>query len=236
MAIRLELELEDIQQDLENLPSIKPDCRIGDFGCCDGYITLALMLQLDAIDCIGIDKSNYWRLPTIEEARQYFNTETNIPAEGLTEKVRQLVNRGRWPAFQQNDILKPNGLPHDLDLAYCKMFVKNIYFGGYENLPKGRDGLAFAVNNMLDCVKQNGLFCFVEESNGYGEGDDGNLSFGQILEQVLKQVEGQEKLTLLHRRTFNRHVIGEGGTRIKKSSVGVDFGLDHLVVYHARKR
>ena len=74
MAIRLELELEDIRQDLDGQPLNLTDCRIGDFGCNDGYITMGLMCQLDAIDCIGIDKRDNWQLQTIEEARHYFNT------------------------------------------------------------------------------------------------------------------------------------------------------------------
>ena len=44
----LKLEIEDLQEEMKGLPSLKPGCRIGDFGCGEGYTTLSLMLILQA--------------------------------------------------------------------------------------------------------------------------------------------------------------------------------------------
>ena len=144
------------------LPLSKPDCKLGDFGCGDGYVTLSLMLHLNAKECFGVDKNNDWKLPTIEEAKLEFNTGQNVPVGDLSEEVRQLLNEERWPTFQQDDVLKPHDLPKNLDLAYCKRLLTNIREGAYNNSLNEDDRLSRAINNIVDCIKQRGLFCLVE--------------------------------------------------------------------------
>lgn len=161
---RLNLELEDIQEELMGLPLIRADCRIADFGCERGYTTLALMLALHAIDCIGVDKNRTWQLPTLDEAQQYFkNIKEGHQTNGSPEKVKQLLDEKRWPRFQQQDVLDAQNLPDNLDLAYCKLLLGNIFGGDYGNSRKSYDGVNKAIQNIAGCIKQDGLFCFAEK-------------------------------------------------------------------------
>lgn len=166
---RLQLELEAIQQELAGLPLSKPDCTIGDFGCGEGYATLSLMLHLGAKECTGVDngvdKDRAWKLPTIEEARDYFNTGQNVSTGGLSEKVRQLLYEERWPKFQQEDVVDAEKLPNNLDLAYCRKLLTNILNGDYNNSLKGVDVLNRAIKNIVGRISQGGFFCLVETIN-----------------------------------------------------------------------
>ncbi len=178
---RLQHELEDIQEELAGLPLNKHDCRIGDFGCGSGYATLSLMLCLNAIDCVGIDKDT-WELPSVDEVRYSFNTEQAAHADSLSEKVKQLLDEGRYPTFRQDDVLKPQDLPKNLDLAYCRRFLANL----------GGDNLNRAIRNIVDCIKQNGFFCLVEEKNFR---DDLSYSFFPNLKFLrVCQVERQDRV------------------------------------------
>lgn len=159
---RLQLELEDIQEELRCLPVPTPNCRIGDFGCGSGYSTLSLMLHLHAIDCRGVDKNNFWDLPTIEEARQQFNNGQDAPAGSSIEKAKQLLAEERWPRFQLGDVLDAENLPKNLDLGYCKLLLRNIHNEAYGNPPKAEDGLFRAINKIVNCIRQGGFFCLVE--------------------------------------------------------------------------
>lgn len=155
---RLQLELEDVEQELEGLPLGKADCKIGDFGCGDGYATLSLMIHLHAIDCTGVDKLADWQLPTIEEVKLPFSTITDAHIDDLVEKVNQLLNNGRFPRFRQDDVLHPNNLPNNLDLAYCKLFFGNIYGGDFNNSPSGIDGFNLAINNIMAVLGKMAYF------------------------------------------------------------------------------
>jgi SAM-dependent methyltransferase len=160
---RLELELEDIGQELECLPLSKPDCKIGDFGCGEGFATLSLMLHLDAFACTGVDKSETWQLPSIGEAKRQFSTIEDSSIDSLSVRVKHLLNDMRFPQFQLSDVLKSKDLPKDLDLAYCKKLLVNIDDPAYGNPPKSEDGLTRSINNIVNSLKQGGLFCLVEK-------------------------------------------------------------------------
>jgi hypothetical protein len=211
---RLALELEDIQQDLEGLPSIKPDCRIGDFACGSGYSTLGLMLEYHAIDCFGIDMSKSWQLPSMMQLRDDFNTvnDSDAPTNDISKKVKQLLDGGCWPTFRQADILDIHNLPSDLDLIYCKRLLHSIYMEEYDNSPNGEEGVKVAINNMVSCLSPNGLLCLVEKPG---------INFTAYLEQA--------NLTFLRIHGFRRLEI-KGNQRIDTPAKGFDF-----VVYHARK-
>lgn len=212
---RLALELEDIQQDLEGLPSIRSECRIGDFACGSGYATLCLMLEYHAMDCFGIDMSKSWQLPSRMQMQDDFDTvnDNDAPTNGISKKVKQLLDEGSWPTFRQADILDVHNLPSDLDLIYCKRLLHSIYMEEYDNSPNGEEGVIVALNNMVGCLKPNGLLCLVEKAG---------INFAPYLERA--------KLTSLHTRSFRRPEI-KGHQRIATS---VEEGFD-FVVYHARK-
>jgi len=191
---RLKLELEDIEQELEGLPFTKPDCKICDFGCGEGYTTLGLMLHLDAVACTGVDKYKTWQLPTLEEAKLQFITPEDSSIDRLSVRIKHLLHNGRFPRFQQDDVLRPNNLPGNLDLAYCKLFLGNIYGGDFNNSPKGIDGFNLAINSIMDCVKQDGILCLVEKHN-----------WTESLEKL--------EVKLLNCRSIVRNEISETGER-----------------------
>ena len=53
---KFEFEREDLRQDLTGLDLDLSKCRIGDFACGWGYVTLGLMLELQCHECIGVDR------------------------------------------------------------------------------------------------------------------------------------------------------------------------------------
>jgi SAM-dependent methyltransferase len=211
---RLALELEDIQQDLEGLPPIKPDCRIGDFACGSGYATLCLMLEYHAIDCFGIDNSKSWQLPSIPQLQNDSDivNDNDVPTNDISKKVKQLLDEGRWPIFRQADILDVHHLPTDIDLVYCKRLLHSIYMEEYDNSPNGEEGVIRAIDNMVGCLRPNGLLCLVEKPG---------INFTAYLERA--------NLTFLRIHGFRRLEI-KGNQRLDTPAKGLDF-----VVYHARK-
>lgn len=158
---RLERELEDVRQELMGLPLIAPDCRIADFGCGYGYAIMSLMLELDAVECIGVDSDeNKWQLPTIGQAQEYFKVgKDNFPKDNLSARLSELLERKRWPTFQRADILTSENLPKNLDIAYCKSLLGNL---PQEN---GHLILNRTINNIVDCLKQGGILCVVDKNN-----------------------------------------------------------------------
>jgi SAM-dependent methyltransferase len=151
---RLNHELENIQEELKGLLAITPNCKIADFGCGSGYASMCMMLELHAADCIGVDNVNNWQW-NIDEVRPYLNSITDAHADDLSNQLKQMLGEGRWPTFQQDDVLKSKELPNNLDLAYCKLLLVNIK----------ADRINQVINNIVECIKQDGLVCLVERQN-----------------------------------------------------------------------
>jgi hypothetical protein len=172
----LKLELEDLQEELRSVSLNIPDSRVGDFGCGAAYTTLSLMLLLMANECVGIDKfAGDSFSPSCQEVRQGFdavkdtilNAPGNLQENALKRDIWKLFSGARCPTFQQGDVLIGHNLPSNLDFAYCKRLLGNIYSGEYDNSPKGEEGVSRAINNMVGTLRQGGILCVVEKANIY---------------------------------------------------------------------
>lgn len=168
---RLKLELEDLQEFLRGYILDMPDCKVGDFGCEYGYTSLSLMLQLNAAECIGIDSFTGKDFsPTLEQAQQGLDNlkaeilamPENSQEDDLISATRNLLRKGRFPVLRQEDIVQSNNLPKNLDFAFCKLVLGNIFTGEYLNTIRGEDGVNHAIQNITDSTKQNGVICLVE--------------------------------------------------------------------------
>lgn len=171
----LKLEMEDIQDELFSVPLNTPIRKICDFGCGEGYTTLSLMLALKANECIGIDKfSGDLLSPSLQRVEQVFKNlqdemlNTFDFKEGsLQQDLQRLFSESGSPVFQGGDILKGDNFPDNLDFAYCKKVLGNIYTGEYNNVPSGEEGVSLAINNIARTIKQGGIFCAVEKVSAY---------------------------------------------------------------------
>jgi len=170
---RLKLELEDLQEFLRGLVLNIPDCRVGDFGCERGFTSLSLMLELNAAECTGVDTFTGIDLsPTLEQAQQELDNvkarvlavQENPQEDGLIREIQNLLRNGRYPMLQQDDIVQSNSLPKNLDFAFCRLVLGNIYEGAYGNLLKGEQAVELAVKNIAASTKQGGLVCVVERN------------------------------------------------------------------------
>jgi hypothetical protein len=186
----LKLQYEDIKQDLGEIVSKFSDCKVGDFGCEWGYTTLSLMIALHTTECIGIDFRSSWRLPNFDDAKRLYSDKT--PGDELEEIVQNLLEEKRWPEFKHGDVLKSSTLPSNLDLAYCKLLLNNIYGGYYNNSPNGIVGLRLATTNIVKCVKPDGLICFIDK-----------LKYNEAYSEFLRQ----NHLTSLHVFPIHRNDI-----------------------------
>lgn len=168
---RLKLELEDLREFLRGLPLNLSDCKVGDFGCGGGYTTLSLMLALNVAECIGIDTflGNGFS-PSFQNVQQTFDEiktavlaiPENPQEDKIIEEIRYLLLNGRFPVFQQDDIVQSISLPDHLDFAFCKLVLGNIYTGEYNNTIKGENGVNLAIRNIVKSTRQNGVICLVE--------------------------------------------------------------------------
>jgi len=172
---RLKLEREDVRQDLIglNLGNF-PIGRIGDFGCGWGFATLSLILELNAAESIGIDQfvqDDFLDVPSFEGARSQFDqlrvSVTTLPQDNATRMdILHLLDSGRFPTFLIGDIVTGANLPSNLDLAFCKHTLYNIFAGGYAtNDLKGEIGVVSAIENIASAIKAGGLVCAVEPAN-----------------------------------------------------------------------
>lgn len=168
---RVSLEIEDLQEELKGLPMLKPGCRVGDFGCGEGFSTLGLMLLLQAKEAIGVDKfsGDAWSLSCQTVQQSWGDVKKSIlndvhSGNVLQQDLRKLFSEGRFPSFQQGDVLIGHNLPRNLDFAYCKKVLGNIYSGEYGNYPQGEEGLNQSLNYIAATLKQGGIFCAVEKT------------------------------------------------------------------------
>ena len=170
---QLRLEREDLHDDINGMEFLEENLRVGDFGCEYGYTTLSLALELNAYECIGIDKfehdNNSPYVPTLEEVNRIFDNLKGYTLAGenaenqdcLFQDVRSICAEGRLPIFQKGNLITGINLPTNLDFVYCKQVLYNLYEGGYNN-PKGLDGIKASIKNIMNSVKRSGQVCIVE--------------------------------------------------------------------------
>ncbi len=85
-----------------------------------------------------------------------------IPAD-IRDKIQQLLDRGRWPTFQQVDVLDKNHFPknlENLDVAYCRLLLGNIY--DPNDVARSQENVILAIRNIVECTRRDGLVCIVE--------------------------------------------------------------------------
>lgn len=172
---RLKLELEDVQDELLSVPLNLPIRKICDFGCGEGYTTLGLMLALKATECIGVDKfSGDLLSPSLQMVEQVFKNlqdstlkALNFKEGSLQDDLQRLFRESGSPVFQNGDILKGDNFPDNLDFAYCKKVLGNIYTGEYNNSPNGEEGVSIAISNIAKKIRQGGILCAVEKASAY---------------------------------------------------------------------
>ena len=218
----LKLHYEDIEQDLGEIPLKISNCKIGDFGCGWWYTSLSLMIALHANECIGLDKFIVNSLESVQNEidvlRELVTSSSDDSfSNDFREKIRHLIDESRWPEFRQDDVLKPSNLPHNLDLAYCRLLLRNIESGLYENLLQGEDGVSLAINNIVNCINQDGLFCLVEEAG---------RDFSLYIQQA--------NLTLLRKCRITRNDIGPAG-RMSNKCMGLDTATHDYIIYLCKK-
>lgn len=178
------------------------------------------MLALHPAECVGIDKfAGDHLVPSIHDVENLFATIKKVVLSGsddfvkdIQEELLQLLNEGHWPVFQEEDIVKSKNLPNDLDFAYCKLVLGNVYNGEYGNSIMGEDAVMGAIQNITDCIKKDGLFCLVEKDV---------MSFQPFLERA--------NLTFLRVCRFRRGEIGEHG-RLSSST-----GIGNYIVYYYKR-
>ena len=170
---RFEFEREDLRQDLIGLDLDLSKCRIGDFACGWGYITLGLMLELQCRECIGVDrfeKNPILDVPSIHDVQEQYNEiknmvlqKTNSPQNnGVINDIHHLLSNECFPRFHTGDIVAGDNLPSELDVVYCKKLLQNVFEGGYSNSYQGNDGVRLAVEHIANAVKRGGLIILVE--------------------------------------------------------------------------
>jgi SAM-dependent methyltransferase len=170
---RLKLEREDIKQDLAGFDLLKvPISRIGDFGCGWGYTSLSLMLELNPVECIGVDQfSGILDTPTlpsvqslISQLNDFYSYE--IHRSGESADIENLFANGNLPSFQVGDVVIGTHLPENLDVAYCKHVLINVFNNGYNtNGESGELAVVSAITNIAHALKQGGVFVLVEPAN-----------------------------------------------------------------------
>jgi hypothetical protein len=211
---RLKLEMEDVHDELSSVPLNMSFHRICDFGCGEGYTTLSLMLVLKAKECFGVDKfSDDVLSPSRQNIERVFGDlkdsilkELNFEEGSLQRELQRLFNEKETLVFQTGDILKGDNLPNNLDFAYCKRVLGNVFTGEYNNSPSGDEGVGLAIRNIAKNIKQGGIFCAVEKTSEY---------FGPIFER--------EGLKFLRNCRIQRGEIGIQGRFTSSTGIGQYF-------------
>jgi ubiquinone/menaquinone biosynthesis C-methylase UbiE len=163
-----------------------PGERIADFGCGNGFETLALICALGTNEAIGIDKDG----EIIRQARELLDLVkekiqaifvsvyhraypqswweskvpdplkglilSKIPRSDIPDPFREELSKTSV-AFTEADIAKPIAeLGSDFDLAYCRKVLYQIWD------KQGEDDVKFAINQMARVVKNGGWVVAVE--------------------------------------------------------------------------
>jgi hypothetical protein len=164
----LELVREDIRDELELLDLSVNALRICDFGCGNGLTTYSLALEVERSECIGVDKFDGESSPTLNAMLQYTLSvkshceDQKLPRETFPGDLCRLIHEQRAPQFRKGDIVLGQNLPHNVDVAYCKRILVNIFHGKHGNIPLGEEGLIMAINHISSSVRPEGLVCVIE--------------------------------------------------------------------------
>jgi len=147
----LDLVREDIREEFDLLGINYRQDRICDFGCGNGITTFGLALETQAAECIGVDLFSEEVKITPQEIDQLIETasiECKVKSKYRPE-ICELIATKRVPKFRQGNIVTNMNLPQDLDLAYCKKLLVNVFLKEYAGIPSGEQGLITGLRNIF---------------------------------------------------------------------------------------
>jgi SAM-dependent methyltransferase len=158
----LDLVREDIREEFDLLGINPKNARIGDLGCGDGLTTFGLALEASASVCIGIDLFSTKITPP--EIEQFIETVSFGCKDNYSydPEICELITSQRVPKFQQGNIVTNLNLPPDLDLAYCKKVLVNVFLKEYVGIPSGEQGLITGLSNIYQSLRPDGQLCAIE--------------------------------------------------------------------------
>jgi hypothetical protein len=164
----LGLVREDVREELDLLDLSVNAPKICDFGCGNGLTTYSLALEVERSECIGIDKFDGKSSLIFNTMMQYTQSIKShcegqtLPGETFPGDLCRLIHERRVPQFRKGDIVLGRNLPRNVDLAYCKRILVNIFHGKHGNIPSGEEDLLMAINHIGGSLRPEGLVCVIE--------------------------------------------------------------------------
>jgi len=162
----LNLVRDDIRKELDLLGLSSQYQRICDFGCGNGLATYALALEKENADCFGVDlfesEADLDQLHLYTKDIQQICKDSQSPELFFNGDLYELHKEGRLPKFKKGNIVLNQGIPENIDLAYCKKVLINIRDKQYTDVPSGEIALIRALNNIAESLSPDGKLCVVE--------------------------------------------------------------------------
>lgn len=159
----LNLVREDLQEEFRILGIKKRKIRICDYGCGTGLTTFGLAIEVQSSECFGLDMFTH-----------KFGVNPNVILGYIGKLQREehseifdLVESNRLPKFFEGNIVKNLNLPNNIDLAYCKKVLMNIYGKVYRGTKSGEIGLLQGIRNITETINSKRLLVAVEYDNSY---------------------------------------------------------------------
>lgn len=154
----LDLVREDIREEFVKLGISMAGIRICDFGCGTGLTTFGLALEVERSECFGVDLFDHQNGVTpkvIADLLKHIQGEEH-------PQITELIETDRVPAFIKGNIVKNENLPREIDLAYCKKVLANMYGKAYQDIESGESGLRKGLSNIAACINPRGFLAAVE--------------------------------------------------------------------------
>jgi SAM-dependent methyltransferase len=159
----LDLVREDIREEFDLVGKNPNRLKICDFGCGNGITTFGLAIEAKESECIGVDLFGEGSKITPVEIDQILKAIIfRFKDKEKCGQISELIDTGRAPEFRQENIVKNVNLPKDIDLAYCKKVLINIFSREYESIPSGENGLISGLRNINQCLNPDAQLLAIE--------------------------------------------------------------------------
>jgi SAM-dependent methyltransferase len=160
----LDLVREDIREEFSLLGIKQRNPRICDFGCGNGLTTFGLAIESRESECLGVDLFGKVTKITPTEITQLIETVTTECKDKnkYHQEICELIEANRIPKFHQGNIVNNINLPQEIDLAYCKKVLVNIFLKEYEGFPSGEQSLIAGLGNIYQSLRPGGQLCVIE--------------------------------------------------------------------------